>query len=366
MHPLIFCLTLSLWLSMPVLAVDFSALAADYAGLPRVGRSVSEGNGASGAEGAQGAKAGVSAGKRAWDSYEKTIGVPLRKWAAEEIAPAKGGTVFYPFSGPDFVTVAQMFPEADRYVLAAIQPAGPVVDFGTVSASAAAGFRAKFQAEWAKFGALGFFRTIDLNENTASTVARLTSTPVMMAFAAALGFQVESVRPLRINAETAEFEPFDADANTKWSSVRLGLQKEGRSVTLDYICVDLSDQYLKPPAPELVWIQKMAKNPVLLKAASHLLPKPYFSACRSAIVEGAPLLIQDETGLEYPDLRRMGEVKLYGRFAGVLKLFNQDSQRELAAAYTAAGQTSPLPFAYSYQKSSDRRSLQVVRRVQKP
>jgi hypothetical protein len=59
----------------------------------------------------------------------------------------------------------------------------------------------------------------------------------------------------------------------------------------------------------------------------------------------------------------MGEVKLYGKFTKVLELFNQDSQRDLAKAYAEANQTSPLPFAYSYQKSADRRSLQIVRRA---
>jgi hypothetical protein len=188
----------------------------------------------------------------------------------------------------------------------------------------------------------------------------------MMAFAGAVGFRVRAVSPLKLNEANHDFEPCDVGAGTKWSSVRLDLQKDERDVTLDYVCLDLSDSYLKTHPEELRWIQKMAQNPVLLKAASHLLPKPYFSACRSAILAGSPLLVQDETGLEYPDLKKIGEVKLYGRFAGVFKLFDQNSQRELVAAYKAAGQTSPLPFACSYQKAVDRRCIQVVRRAQNP
>jgi hypothetical protein len=305
-------------------------------------------------------------GRVAWNSYERQIGRPLRKWTAEEVAPPQGGTVFYPFSGPDFVTVAQMFPEAERYVLVAIQPAGEIVDTRTMNPMAAIAFKAKFNLEWMKFGYLGFFRTLDLNENTASTKTRLTSTPVMMAFAAALGFRVESVVPLRFNADTSEFGPVDAAAEKKWTSVRIALSKNERKVTLDYISMDLSDGFLKSHAAELNWIQKAAGNPTLLKAASHLLPKPYFSACRAAIVDSAPLLIQDETGLEYGDLKKMGTVSLYGRFSGVFRLFNQNSQRDLASAYLKAGQKSVLPFAFSYQKNLNQRSLQVVRREPRP
>lgn len=355
--PWIVCLFAS-----PLFAADLNKLASEYAGLPRELNSAAPGQTENALPSKNSPKPKVSAGKNAWDSYERVIGIPLRKWAADEIAPPKGGTLFYPFSGPDFVTVAQMFPDADRYVLVAIQPAGPVVDITTMNGQAASAFKSKFENEWTKFGRLGFFRTIDLNENTASKEVPLTSTPVMMAFAAALGFRVESVNPLQMNPESGEFEAVETPASHRWNSVRLELSREGKPVTLDYICLDLSDGYLKSHPVEREWIRRTAKNPVLLKAASHLLPKPYFSVTRSAIIENTPLLVQDETGLEFPDLKKIGPVKLYGRFTAVLDLFDPNSQRELALAYAEAGQTNPLPFAYSYQKSAERRSLQVVRR----
>lgn len=339
------------------------ALAREYLGFPDV-KSVAPAQVGDGKK--KSGKLQSSPGRVAWDSYERQIGKPLRKWTAEEVAPPQGGTVFYPFSGPDFVTVAQMFPEAERYVLVAMQPAGEVVDTRAMPPMAANAFKSKFNLEWMKFGYLGFFRTLDLNENTASTKARLTSTPVMMAFAAALDFRVESVVPLRFNADTAEFEPVDGTGEKRWTSVRMEMSKNDRKVTLDYISMDLSDGFLKSHAGELNWIRKAAGNPTLLKAASHLLPKPYFSACRAAIVDAAPLLVQDETGLEYGDLKKMGTVSLYGRFSGVFRLFNQNSQRDLASAYLNAGQKSVLPFAFSYQKMLNQRSLQVVRRDPHP
>jgi len=356
---LLLSIVLTSYSAYAVAATDPDVLAREYVGLPVPSSTVDEPSVAGKKKPAQ---PQFNQGRVAWNSYEKQIGKPLRKWTSEEIAHPAGGTVFYPFSGPDFVTVAQMFPEAERYVMVAIQPAGEVVDTRAMSPMAALAFKSKFNLEWMKFGYLGFFRTLDLNENTASTKARLTSTPVMMAFASALGFHVESVVPLRFNPDTADFDPVDASNQKAWTSVRIGLVKNERKVTLDYIAMDLSDGFLKSHAPELSWIKKSAGNPTLLKAASHLLPKPYFSACRAAIVDSAPLLIQDETGLEYADLKKMGTVRLYGRFSGVFRLFNQNSQRELAAAYLKAGQQNVLPFAFSYQKSPNQRSLQVVRR----
>ena len=59
----------------------------------------------------------------AWDVYRKNMGQPMSSWAKEEIRYKGDGTVFYPFSGPDFVTVSQLYPGATRYVMFAMQAA---------------------------------------------------------------------------------------------------------------------------------------------------------------------------------------------------------------------------------------------------
>jgi hypothetical protein len=369
---LLFLLSLpSLLGAAPTAETSVDSLARDYAGLsPATGSTSTETSTAVPLKDVSPKSASPepvvlqkkSSAQIAWAAYEKSIGIPLRSWAAAEVAPPKGGTVFYPFSGPDLVTVAQMFPEADRYILVAIQPAGPPVDLASMNPAELSLFRKKFSEEWAKFGILGFFRTLDLNENTASSTARLTSTPVMMAFAASLGFQVDAVTPLGMDNEKSDYAPIPSTQPKAWNSVRLELSKQGRNVLVDYICLDLSDDYLKTHQNEATWIKNCAKNPTLLKAASHLLPKPYFSVCRSALVNGTPLLVQDETGLEYKDLKSIGTLKLYGRFVEPHKLFDSTAQRDLAAAYAENHQFTPLPFSFSYQKAADRRSLQVVRR----
>jgi len=52
-----------------------------------------------------------------WLAYQKRVAKPMTAWARTEVAFPGGNTVFYPFSGPDLVTVAHLFPNAERYVL---------------------------------------------------------------------------------------------------------------------------------------------------------------------------------------------------------------------------------------------------------
>jgi len=70
-----------------------------------------------------------------WEDYERRIGRPMREWAGAELPAAPGAIVFYPFSGPDFPTVAQLYPDAARFVLVAAQAARPppALDGGSAS-----------------------------------------------------------------------------------------------------------------------------------------------------------------------------------------------------------------------------------------
>ena len=60
----------------------------------------------------------------AWQFYQQNMGTAMSEWARTEIKQPEGTTLFYPFSGPDFVTAAHLFPQASRFVMVAMQAAG--------------------------------------------------------------------------------------------------------------------------------------------------------------------------------------------------------------------------------------------------
>jgi hypothetical protein len=298
----------------------------------------------------------------AWGKYEKRIGTPLQAWSKHEVAYAGGGTVFYPFSGPDFLTVARMYPGADRYVLVAIQNARKPVRPERMPEAQRSKFESKLGGAWERFGSLGFFRTDDLDDDQRDQATGLGVTTILMAFSARLGYEVTAVEPLAFNANKGEWEA--SPSASDWRSVRLSLQKDGHRTTLDYIRLDLSDKGLQSPEVQ-TWIGHMAAQPVFLKAASHLLQEPHFSILRNALVSNAPLVVQDETGLDYTDLKKVGGITLYGNFRQTHRLFKNTKQTALAAAYKAEAHLHELPFAYSYLKDVNARSMQIARRQPK-
>lgn len=294
----------------------------------------------------------------AWDYYQKSIGQPMSEWARTEVRRPPGGTVFYPFSGPDFVTVSHLFPQADRFVMVAMQAAGEPADVTNMSSVRLQSFQAKFMREWMKFSRLAFFRTDDLNEDLRDKHAQIGVTTILITFALYSGFDVKAVYPIVFDEASGDY----IKANGPWKSVRLELSKAGKPVVLDYVSLDLSDGVLSQSASTRAWLAKEAKNPVLLKAASHLLQETYFSVLRDILVENATMVVQDETGLNYTYLAQIGPVDLYGGFLYPHELFNRKKQESLAQAYRESKDVKALPFAFSYNKTTERRSVQIVRR----
>jgi hypothetical protein len=58
-----------------------------------------------------------------WGRFDAGRLQKVRAWRAAELG-ASSGTVFYPFSGPDFVFVHNFFPHAGTYILCGLEPVG--------------------------------------------------------------------------------------------------------------------------------------------------------------------------------------------------------------------------------------------------
>lgn len=300
-----------------------------------------------------------------WHEYERRIGAPLQSWARTELAAAPGATIFYPFSGPDFATVQRVYPDASRYVLVAMQRAEPPPALERATAADLALFMSRFGDAWKQFAQIGFFRTLDLDEDAKQVGLRAGTITPMLAFAVRSGYRVASVDPVRVNDSGSDLEvhPGARGERSTWNSVRITLQAGNRRVLLDYVRMNLSDASLGEKPAERAWIERMATHRTVLKAASHLLQSPRFGIVRDALLARAPSILQDETGIDYTALAKGFDVKLYGRFTKPHHLFNQEAQKALAQAYKDHRvEVKPLSFRVSYQRQPES-NLQVANRT---
>jgi len=295
-----------------------------------------------------------------WAVYQKDHGQAIVEWAKTEIKFSGTGSVFYPFSGPDFVTVNQMYPDADRYVMVAMQAAGEPAQLATMSPERAQQFQTKFLREWKRFAYNAFFITAELEADRFAKNTHIGITTILTTFALYSGYDVAEVYPITYDSASGQF----IKSAGAWNSVRLVLKKNGKTVALDYVRLDLSDQNLLVKEPMRGWLSHMTQHPMLIKAASHLLQDGNFIVLRDMIVKNAPIVVQDETGVDYAQLKKIGKVDLYGGFSLPFEQFSPHKQQTLAQAYRQATALKPMPFAFSYNKEHERRSVQIVRREQ--
>jgi hypothetical protein len=90
----------------------------------------------------------------------------------------------------------------------------------------------------------------------------------------------------------------------------------------------------------------------LLKAASHLPQHKGFTMIRDEMLMNAPMVVQDETGLDYHPLNEKYNTVLYGSFVKAYKVFSTYNI-ELAKAYKDRNDEKPLPFRIGYFKDGN-------------
>lgn len=288
-----------------------------------------------------------------WAKWETKIGTPMAAWGPATLPMQPGETVFYPFSGPDFSTVHRLYPQADRYVLVAMQKAGPPLLPEQLSDKQLDEALDLLTLVFSNFTQKGFFITERMNARFGADEPVKGLTPILMAFAAREGFLVESVEPIWVaKSGRVEPDPGDPAKLRTWDSVRLNLRERssGRAVTLDYVRMNLGDRRITQRREHMVWVEQVASQRVFVKAASHLMQQSNFAYIRDALLAHPQTLLQDESGIAYSRLERDYDVRLFGAFTKVNTLFYEDMQVSLAEAYATRGDVEALPFEIGYRK----------------
>jgi len=84
----------------------------------------------------------------------------INEWQARHLPDAaRGGTLLYPFSGPDFINAYALFPDADTYVFFSLEPPGEVPPLERLEPQQLAALFGDLRAALNDLVALNFFIT---------------------------------------------------------------------------------------------------------------------------------------------------------------------------------------------------------------
>jgi hypothetical protein len=277
----------------------------------------------------------------------------IRTWADTNLA-APRPTMFYMFSGPDFLYADAFYAKATTYVLSALEPVGSVPDLTRLPRGGIGAALYNVERSMSSILSFSFFITkmmkVDLREG------QLNGTlPILYVFLARSGKTIRDVRPIALDDKGAAYFANENPGKNATRGVRIVFAgQDGAERTLYYFSTDLSNSGVKS-AGFLKFCLTLAPGNSLIKSASYLLHSGNFSTVRDFLLANSATIIQDDSGipLAYYSPKKWHFFP-FGRYAGPIAEFPGRYQEEYAELFR---RSQPMDFGIGYRWRSHESNL---------
>jgi len=263
-------------------------------------------------------------------------------------------TLFYPFSGPDFLNAYLLFPSCETYVFVGLEPVGTLPELDRMSDAEIARTLRDVRAALKDLLAHNFYMTKHMAEQL--------DTPHVNGVAPLLAASMGIIRVRVTSIERFVLPAAGGRPRVHGTRIVFNHPDIGRKQTLVYLSADASNAGFSQTPELATFLRALKPATVLVKAGSYLLHREYFSRLREATLDIADLVVQDDTGIPYRVLLSRGwTVRLYGDYTGPIPLFAADRQPDLAVAYRHRADAERLPFAFGYKGVRGESNVMVAR-----
>lgn len=266
----------------------------------------------------------------------------MANWSNAEVLPAigSGGTVNYPFGGPDLLHVSAMFTKARTYALMGLESVGAVPALESLPPGEVLGALDAFRQATKTQMLVGYFVTKDMRSDLERSVLRGV-TPILLSTVALMGGEVESVNSISAGGNPGvEMQYYDAS---------------GMRHTTFYVAGDLSNSGFKGGYQQ--WVAGLGGKVTYFKAASYLMHDDGFSQAREFFLSQSRTILQDDSGIPFRYFAPgTWSFRFFGGFESPIPLFAEHQQQDLVQAY-ATNPRSPLGFGSGYHANYSNANL---------
>jgi hypothetical protein len=277
----------------------------------------------------------------------------IRAWADANLAAPKP-TMFYMFSGPDFLYADAFYSMATTYVLSALEPPGSVPDLTKLPRGGVGAALYNVERSMGSILSFSFFITkkmkVDLRAGQLSGAL-----PILYVFLARSGKTIHEVGPVALDDKGAAYFAAENPGRNATHGVRIVFSgQDGQQKTLYYFSTDLSNPGVKFSG-FLKFCETLAPGNSLIKSASYLLHSGNFSTVRSFLLAHSATIIQDDSGIPLADYNpRKWRFFPFGRYAGPIAEFPRGYQEQYAELFRRA---QPMDFGIGYRWRSHESNL---------
>lgn len=301
-----------------------------------------------------------------WKSTNEKLPI-MKEWSSAEINQG-AGTLFYPFSGPDFLHADAFFPEHENIVMIALEPIGSFPNMVEKSAAGKDGvYLNGVRNSLNMILGKSFFRTIAMADDFKGEVDG--NLPVLMQFMKRTNHTVMYQEKVALNPDGTLTTDMSKNADTTYIGNRYYFKRNGTDDvrTLTYFAVNLQNtpygsrgglvaKGLETRTDLVAYFKGINMKSTYLKSASYLMHRPTFSIIRNIILDNSECVLQDDSGIpvRFFDPKKW-DLTFYGNYAFPISLFAERHQEDLKQVYLDGGpNVKPLPFGigYQYQKGT--------------
>ncbi len=277
----------------------------------------------------------------------------IRAWATANLAAPKP-TMFYMFSGPDFLYADAFYSRATTYVLSALESPGSVPDLTKLPPGGVGAALYNVERSMSSILSFSFFITKQMKVDLRAS--ELSGTlPILYVFLARSGKTIREVGPVALDDKGTVLAAGENPGKNATRGVRIlfsghdGLQK-----TLYYFSTDLSNSGVKITG-FLKFCETLGPGNSLIKSASYLLYAGNFSIVRDFLLGHSATIIQDDSGIPLADYNpRKWRFFPFGRYAGPIAEFPGRYQEDYAELFR---QAQPMDFGIGYRWRSHESNL---------
>ena len=294
-----------------------------------------------------------------WSNLKRQYLSRIDAWRLRNLPSAPVGLAFYPFGGPDAANLLAFYPDAREYMMIGLEPVGCVP---SNIADYTPAYFTELRQSLGSVVAMGFFKTDDMRRDV--TQSDLNGVlPLLVFLISRSGFTINDVTAIGISP-AGSAGPLAKIAKPEVTGVAIQFSdaKHGAR-TLRYFSMNLENSRIRRRPGVTQFLRNLPDTVTLIKAASYLMHKPYFSSIRSTILAKSRVVIEEDSGIPYHYFDPAAwDVRLFGTYSEPIQMFKDWSQDDLKAAYDAPG-VPPLDFGLGYRHSGNSNLMLAVRKT---
>lgn len=276
-------------------------------------------------------------------------------------------SLFYPFSGPDFLHAFYLFPRAHQYMLAALEPIREVVPLDTSSEKFRDAFLDSLGHSLRDIFNKSYFITNHMEKDLKQVKGVL---PALYFFIERTNHELLAQKFITVDSLGREVELEGKKINwQKTPGVKITFRDRTTQEvkTLYYFSVSISNGGLKDRPNFVRFVTGKAPFNSFVKSASYLMHKDAFTKIKDLLIANSNHIFQDDTGMPYKYVKNKLNWKgqFYGEYVKPVKDFSSELyQTDLDSAYKAS-KPQPLPFSLGYHWSTKKQNYMLFSKEKK-